>query len=249
MSSDAGLAEPLTLLFEDRHLRITAAEERAGRAIVSFTGIGMRMQSQPVEEFLKTLNTLWPDASKYFVIDKERSWYEHSFTQVVCRLVPLLARYDEVVLIGNSMGGFGALLFSGLLPNVRKAIAFVPQFSVAPHITQGNETRFDEYLGRIDDFAIDHACVFPTPDVRRFIVFGEAEDAWHVARYREHLGPRDAMLLIAGAEHGTAALLREKGLLAPLLTDLIDGHDGFAGTTRRLADLNLSSTVISGESE
>lgn len=249
MNSDAGQAESLHLLFEDRHLRITTVEGRAGRAIVSFTGIGMRMQSQPVEEFLKTLNALWPDASKYFVVDRERSWYEHSFTQIVCRLVPLLARYGEVVLIGNSMGGFGAVLFSGLLPNVSTAVAFVPQFSVAPHITQGNETRFDEYLGRIHHFAIDHACLFAKPDVRRFIIFGEAEDAWHVARYCEHLGPRDAMLLIAGAEHGAAAVLREQGLLAPLLMDLIDGDGGFAGTTRRLANLNLSSTVISGKSE
>ena len=128
------------------------------------------MQSQPVEEFLKTLNTIDPAASKYFVIDKERSWYEHSFTQIVCRFHSVLAQYEDVVLIGNSMGGFGAMLFSGLLPNVRVAIAFTPQFSVAPRVTKGNEKRFDKFLGRIDSFSIDHACLFPAQQVRRFIV-------------------------------------------------------------------------------
>jgi hypothetical protein len=248
LSDGTGPAEPLHLVYEDRHLRMSAIERPAGRAIVSFTGIGMRMQSEPVEEFLKTLNAISPDASKYFVIDKERSWYEHSFTQIVCRLAPLLARHDDVVLLGNSMGGFGSVLFSGLFPNVRMAIAFVPQFSVAPHITQGNEHRFDEHLGRIDRFSIDHACLFPKRDVRKFIVFGQEDDDWHIARYREHLGPHDAMLLVGGTDHDAVASLRQQGLLVPLLTDLFDGN-GFARTTRRLASLNLSSTVVSGDSE
>ena len=240
--------ETLHLLYEDKHLLISALEKRGRRAIVSFTGIGLRMQSQPVEEFLKTLNTIDPAASKYFVIDKERSWYEHSFTQIVCRFHSVLAHYEDVVLIGNSMGGFGAMLFSGLLPNVRVAIAFTPQFSVAPRVTKGNEKRFDKFLGRIDSFSIDHACLFPAQQVRRFVVFGEAEDTWHVARFREHLGSRDAMLLVGGTGHDTSAVLREKGLLSPLLLDLIDGDEGFAVTARRLASLNLTSTIISDES-
>jgi len=235
-------------IFEDEHLKVTAVPGSTGRATVSFTGIGLQMHGQPVEEFARTLAEIDDGGTRLFVIDKERTWYERTHEQVVRVLAPRLADHDDVCFIGNSMGGFGALLFAGLLPRVRATIAFVPQFSVTPRITLGNETRFARFTGRIESFVLDHALHFGVGTARHHLVFGGDADAWHIARFEERLKPEDEMLVMGSSGHNAAAVLRKTGLLAPLLRDVVGEDHGLAPTVARLTAHDVACRLRTGES-
>ena len=225
--------------FEDEHLKVTVVPGSTGRATVSFTGIGLQMHGQPVEEFARTLAEIDDGGTRLFVIDKQRTWYERTHEQVVRVLAPLLAEHDDVCLIGNSMGGFGALLFAGLLPRVRATIAFVPQFSVTPRITLGNVTRFERFTSRIEAFTLDHALHFGVGTAKHHLVFGGDADAWHIARFEERLKPGDEMLVMSSSGHNAAAVLRKTGLLAPLLRDVVGEDLGLAPTVAQLTALSV----------
>lgn len=233
-------------IFEDEHLKVTVVPGSTGRATVSFTGIGLQMHGQPVEEFARTLAEIDDGGTRLFVIDKQRTWYERTHEAVVRVLSPLVADYDDVCLIGNSMGGFGAILFAGLLPRVRATIAFVPQFSVTPRITLGNETRFDRFTSRIESFGLDHALHFGVGTARHRLVFGGDADAWHIARFEERLKPEDEMLIIGSSGHNAAAVLRKTGLLAPLLRDVVGEDRGLAPTVARLGGLAVPCRLRTG---
>jgi pimeloyl-ACP methyl ester carboxylesterase len=104
----------------------------ACRLYIMFGGIvgGMGM---PPFEFMRT-GRLLPH-SKVFIRDPYQAWYQRglpgigtSCTDVAEYLSGLIKASDarEVVFVGNSMGGFAALLFCGLL-ECGRAIAFSPQ--------------------------------------------------------------------------------------------------------------------------
>jgi nucleotide-binding universal stress UspA family protein len=233
-------------IFEDEHLKVTVVPGSTGRATVSFTGIGLQMHGQPVEEFARTLAEIDDGGTRLFVIDKERTWYERTHEEVVRVLSPLVADHDDVCFIGNSMGGFGAMLFAGVLPRVRATIAFVPQFSVTPRITLGNETRFERFTSRIEAFALDHALHFGVGTAKHHLVFGGEADAWHIAQFEERLKPQDEMLVMGSSGHNAAAILRKNGLLAPLLRDIVGEAQGLAPTVARLRALAVPSRLSAG---
>ena len=238
-------------IFEDEHLKVTVVPGLTGRATVSFTGIGLQMHGQPVEEFARTLAEIDDGGTRLFVIDKERTWYERTWyerthEEVVRVLSPRLPDHDDVCFIGNSMGGFGALLFAGLLPRVRATIAFVPQFSVTPRVTLGNETRFERFTSRIEAFALDHALHFGAGTAKHHLVFGGDADAWHIARFEEQLKPADEMLVMGSSGHNAAAILRKTGLLAPLLRDIVGDGRGLEPTVARLRALSVPCRLRTG---
>ena len=104
------------VVFEDDSLRIThrAGSAPDGDVVIAFAGVGNALQGVAHEEFARTLSE--PDAMKeaYFVVDKQRTWYNATADAIESVLSPLVAG-RRVLLLGNSMGGFGALLFAGLL--------------------------------------------------------------------------------------------------------------------------------------
>src|SRR3954471_1199664 len=143
-------------LVDTDDLTIAVSEGNTGRAVVAFTGVGLRLGGIQTPEFQFSLSAASMINTVYHVIDKQRSWYERVFESIVAVLTGELAGFDSVATLGNSMGGFGAVLFAGLLPRCRSAMAFVPQFSLAPHIVGDNDDRWTEYTSRIDRWTVDH---------------------------------------------------------------------------------------------
>jgi len=96
-------------------------------------GIGM-----PPFEFAKASNIL--SETRVFVRDLRQSWYQCGLTGI-SRNVTETKEYleglieentpEEVIMIGNSMGGFAAIMFSALIGNSR-AVAFAPQTFICP---------------------------------------------------------------------------------------------------------------------
>jgi len=99
--------------------------------IITFGGIknGIGM---PVFEFKKILSS-YKNYNQYFFRDKNQSWYHHglegianNIDEFIENLKLITTSYDKVIFIGNSMGGYAAVLF-GVLLKVDKIIAFSPQ--------------------------------------------------------------------------------------------------------------------------
>jgi len=100
------------------------------KLIVSFGGVKLGV-GMPVFEFMKVLDAV--DCDQLFIRDFNQSWYHQGISPQISDIELLnelirtkIEGYDEVCFIGNSMGGYAAILFGTLL-NVGKVIAFSPQ--------------------------------------------------------------------------------------------------------------------------
>jgi esterase/lipase len=100
--------------------------------LVAFGGIRQGL-GIPVFEFFNSLRDIPCD--KIFFRDFNQSWYQNgvderlnSVEKIVYHLKTVIEdkKYKKVCFIGNSMGGYGAILFGTLL-NVDKIYAFAPQ--------------------------------------------------------------------------------------------------------------------------
>ncbi len=96
-------------------------------------GIGM-----PPFEFVKSLNIV--SESRVFVRDLRKNWYQSGLpgisnniegTKEYLESVIREQSPSEVVMVGNSMGGYAAIMFSALIGNSR-AVAFAPQTFISP---------------------------------------------------------------------------------------------------------------------
>ena len=98
--------------------------------IVTFGGINQGI-GIPVFEFFNILSDSKFD--KIFIRDFNQMWYLKgideeisSFNNLLDYLRSLIKDYDRVIFLGNSMGGYAAILF-GILLDVDKVISFSPQ--------------------------------------------------------------------------------------------------------------------------
>ena len=111
---------------------LSIEDNNSNSLLVTFGGIKQGM-GMPVYEFYNSLKTIKCD--KVFIKDIYQAWYHKGINEDInniAKLKELLKSiiekkvYTKVVFIGNSMGGYGAILF-GVLLNIDKVIAFSPQ--------------------------------------------------------------------------------------------------------------------------
>lgn len=111
--------------------KIVAGENKI---IVSFSGQGgSDMGTIPRLEFVNFLEKHYSKYERHFYQDSKNKWYhcgiDEISTDVDATLEYLqgkIKKFDEVIFIGSSAGGYAAILFGSLL-NVDKVIAFKPQ--------------------------------------------------------------------------------------------------------------------------
>ena len=123
-----------------------ARTEGATELYVFFGGIATGLGMPPFE-FYNAARIV--DAHKVFVRDFRQSWY-HAGLSGVSRDIPSTAAFLErtldeigpkrVTFVGNSMGGFAAMLFATLTGRGR-AIAFAPQTFVSPSLRRQHRDR------------------------------------------------------------------------------------------------------------
>ncbi len=223
------------VLIDDEDLRITFIQGNMpeASAIVSFAGIGHGLGGLQIEEFARTLTGRVRQHDLYFVIDKNRSWYNRGTDRLEAVLLPHLVG-RRLVTIGNSMGGFGALLFATRWPQCDAAVAFVPQYSVHPSIVP-NEGRFAQWVDRIGEWRFP-TCVGEAPlGCRRFVFFGlnQSSDFEHLAMFQAAASSGLELFEIAECEHDLGVYLRSKHALRPLF-DAIIARDADGGEVRAL---------------
>lgn len=108
-------------------------ENNARNLLVPFASNGLLQFAQPIFEFNKSLKKLNFDADVLFLKDARREWYLGGLDGMGSNIDENLdflrnefSKYDKVICMGCSAGGYGAILYGSLL-NVDAVIAFYPQ--------------------------------------------------------------------------------------------------------------------------
>lgn len=224
------------VLNDSATLRITSYLGTSAAHVVAFTGIGFAMGGIQTEEFRRSLTDGERRHAVTFIIDKAKSWFNATAADILPILQAETAGARRVVTLGNSMGGFGAAYFAGLLPRCDRAIAFAPQFAVSPGAIPPEEYRWAVLRKAIERHGIDHALDHQAPG-RRYIVFCGARsglDRAHAERFKAVGGEAVDVFLIANGRHDVAADLKASGGLHALLDLLIDRDAFDAGEVRHL---------------
>jgi len=101
--------------------------------IISFGGYAQKIGGIQQPEFLNFLNKHFPDTDKLFYMDSHCSNYHKGIKDIstdipstVEHLRTKIEGHSNVLFMGNSAGGYAAILFGSLL-HVKNVLAFVPQ--------------------------------------------------------------------------------------------------------------------------
>ena len=216
--------QPLALV-RDRELTITWLPGRTDRMLLSFAGMGpARGRRRKALEFASIAGE--GGHHVLFITDMRRSWYSRPGLRArIVREVEAIVRREtihDLRAIGNSMGGYGAILFAADLP-ISHAAAFVPQIVMTPEVLampQWNGVR-----RAIGDTVERHLGPIMLSAPTRFaVVFGDQDidDRIHVS----HL-PQAAninVLTLQGRDHKVARWLKEQGALHDLASAMLDGN-------------------------
>ena len=101
--------------------------------IVSFGGHALQFGGILPFEFLNYLSSTYATCDLLFFLDKKQCWYHEgiedlttSIEETVVYLNQLVQKYEKVLFMGTSAGGYAALLF-GSLCQVPGVLCFIPQ--------------------------------------------------------------------------------------------------------------------------
>ena len=190
-----------------------------------FTGVKAGFGDRKLDEFAASASDGGSN-KVLFVTDRAASWYAApGLWERICDLVQATCEHEEtteLVTLGSSMGGYGAMLAARDLP-VTRAIAFSPQVTMDRRILA-------------DDRWPDVETVFGQPPIRStaelvgkgetefFVAVGGgcAPDKAHVDLLPEH--PKLHRYVLPVAIHNIARSLKEAGHLPDLIAALIEGR-------------------------
>jgi S-formylglutathione hydrolase FrmB len=219
---ETDMAGDPTILHEDDDLRLSGSgplleggQDTGAGLTVSFTGIGAGMDVVQAEEFRRTAGH--GGRSVLFVADKSRSWYNSP--GLYERILELTAKWraaagDDIVTLGNSMGGFGSLLFAAPM-GARVALAFGPQVSIS-HRVIPQERRWAEFISAIAEIRFEDVNDALVDGPTYVVIHGSGgHDGHHIQAFKPR--PNLRHYIVEEGRHSIAVSFREQRLLAPLI--------------------------------
>lgn len=197
-------------------------EGRGTRLVVSFSGVGRKRGVLPPPEFVGSASN-YGENHVLFIADSTRSWMNgKGVAEAIAKLVAQFRNFHgitEIVAMGNSMGGFGALVLADMLP-VKTVIAFAPQFSMHPDLMP-EETRWAYFRDAITDWPIPDVGALNNPDTTYFML--HSAHPWEARHWRQFPTTR-YQLIFKDLAHDIAARLRKRKTLAPVIAAAIEGR-------------------------
>jgi hypothetical protein len=161
------------LFYSSDRVRATSLMGTEKRLVVSFTGVGKPHTREQTEEFVGT-SRMGGRNHVLFVADTLRSWYNApGIYEEILDLVESYRRthkIEEVVTFGNSMGGYGAIIFAGAL-QAKSCLSFSAQYSADPKVVP-EEERWMEYRNKITHFTRPPMQSTLSDDCLYFVVHG-----------------------------------------------------------------------------
>ena len=239
---DGELPEPSVLL-ENDELRLRIQVGTSDTLVVAFTGIGHKMGSSLNNEFAGTASQRGEN-SVIFVADMLRSWFSRpGMMETISREVVRFAKargIKRIMTIGNSMGGYGALLLPAFA-KVDVAIGMSPQLTMHHKLLPEKRwRRFRPNMYKPNLWSLNDKLVHET---KYYALFGsdQAEDMLHSAALKPHtnLVHRN----VAGAGHNLSGLLRQAGLLGVIVDAMLAGDDQTVDELLKQFETRTESTV------
>jgi fermentation-respiration switch protein FrsA (DUF1100 family) len=198
--------------------------------LVAFGGIWGGLGAFPIFEFRRTLSSV--GCKCVYLLDHHQAWYHRGVTgigsdldTVADWLRRLSAEHGRIVTIGNSAGGYAALLFAALTGC--EAHAFSPQTFIDAELRREcGDGRWQEELdaleksGRLDRRYADLLPVLAAGRGRFHVYYGR-DDALDV-HHAERLRGVEGMTIHAhdGSGHNVVRELRDSGRLRELAEGL-----------------------------
>ena len=213
----------------------------AAEAIVSFTGILHRLGGIETGEFARSIRNLDQTRDVYYVTDKTRSWYNSTYEEILATLMNHIGD-RRVVVLGNSMGGFGALLLHTAIGRCNRAIAFVPQFSIHPDIA-AFENRWLNFSSEITNWS-HPTCVNgaePWCEKQQYIFFGKQDvmDMQQLRLMTPYISYNSHVFLLAHCGHNVAQYIKSFGFLHSVLEEAISSDNAAARIANILGDAEI----------
>ena len=175
------------------------------KTVLSFSSIGRGVRFVQNEEFFN----LTKKYNVFFIRDITRSW----FNNVDIKLIKKNVSKKNCYAIGHSMGGFNAIIFSTLY-DVRKVIAFSPQFSIHPNITK--DPTFVNYSLRIKEWRYPKLEFSKNTDY--LLIFGDdAKEKYHASLMPKQENIK--ILYIKNCNHNTAGKLKKQKKLYKIINN------------------------------
>ncbi|MFD1340840.1 alpha/beta fold hydrolase [Litorisediminicola beolgyonensis] len=212
------------VVWEDEDLLVRAAPGQTDTLVVAFTGVKFGLAGVPMTEFYGSARGA-EGHHILFVSDLLRSWYSRpGLCDRVCRAITAYAAEHGITrlhAVGNSMGGYGALLLSDRLP-FSSVLAFAPQVSMDPGVIR--ELRWIEFrpfFGRELAQSVNPNIARAECPVTIVVGDGDAEDARQTAL----LEPAENLTLfrIARGRHNAVRGLKDEGILKPFMSAVFAG--------------------------
>lgn len=220
-------------------LRAWFVEGTGDRLVLSFSGIGNNHREVPAIELFGASR----DEGRnhvLFLSDPERTWM--NAPGLPEEIVALAQTYQartgatRVATLGNSMGGFSALVLPSLMP-IETAVAFAPQFSVHPDLASA-DPRWQRWRKRIHEYRFRSVGEHMVAGTRYYAIHGNKPRELVQRTLFEGL-PNAHQFVVRRAGHSVAGRLKQCGLLGQLVREALDGRTNDMVRTLRLARQRL----------
>jgi len=211
------------VIFETDAIKVSVLQSPQGAqddTLISFTGVGHALGGLDVQkpEFFKAHQ--WY-RTMIFVSDLKRTWGNGVDFDALRKAIEPFVEGTQVDTLGNSMGGFLALLMPEKMP-VRRAVAIVPQISLHPDIVPW-ETRWLDYRSQIKTWIYANVADHFVEQTEYVVAFGaHKKDLKHM-----HLLPERSNLDVLQAPnlgHTLANDLKKIGLLEVFVGALLQNE-------------------------
>ncbi len=208
----------------DRELRLRWLPGRGKRMVVVFTGMHAGVMGQPLDEFA---GSAWGGGENnvLFVTDRRATWYAApGLWRRIVKLVKYLRDSEglrEVISLGNSMGGYGAML----LPRdvrVTRVVAFSPQVTMDRKLLA--DDRWPDVGARFTLPVRNVGDVIGRARAHFYVMAGAdcAPDLEHLALLPDH--KRLHRYILAKGRHNVAHRLKSAGVLGDVIAAIIKGR-------------------------
>ncbi|KIT15119.1 hypothetical protein [Jannaschia aquimarina] len=219
------MRRPVKPLFRDEELVLRWLPGTTPRLVVVFTGMKRGVGGETLDEFAASASCGGENAV-LFVTDRRITWFAApglwARTVDMIREIIEAEGIEEVITLGNSMGGYAAMLLPRDIP-VRRAIAFAPQITMDREIL--DDARWPDVKSEWGDLPVRNLADTVSETRTHYFAFASrdcAEDVAHLDLLPRQ--PRMHRFLLASDRHNPARTLKEKGVLGRVVAAIVRGR-------------------------
>jgi hypothetical protein len=195
--------------------------KQSGPIMVLFPSLDERTQSTNKKGFGEDLFSSM-QRNHILITCRDNSWFQYSDMAEACASIKAITKnHKKVVAYGSSMGGYGAMAFTGWI-GANIAISIAPQYSVDPTKVPF-EDRWHSFRRGISAFVCDDFPSQANTECKNYIFYDPfyKRDAEHAKLLQDAAAATECYLSFGG--HLCAKLASDLKLLRPAIEDVISG--------------------------